>query len=85
MTDNEIAIRAAINILRDSVESGRMPSGEKLPPESSAVHAKAAEHFEAVLRTIGSRSAMFFAPPSMEPPAENRVTADHRNHHTAPA
>ncbi|OYW46304.1 MAG: hypothetical protein B7Z36_04885 [Novosphingobium sp. 12-63-9] len=53
MTDNEIAIRAAINVLRDSVESGRMPSGERLTPESSAVHEKAAEHFEAILRTIG--------------------------------
>ncbi len=53
MTDNEIAIRAAINVLRDSVESGRMPSGEKLTPEGSAVHEKAAEHFEALLRAIG--------------------------------
>jgi hypothetical protein len=27
MTDDEIAIRAAINVLRDTLESRRMPSG----------------------------------------------------------
>lgn len=30
MTDTEIALRAALNVLRDSVESRRMPSDEPL-------------------------------------------------------
>ncbi|AOH87095.1 hypothetical protein AWL63_23220 (plasmid) [Sphingomonas panacis] len=51
MTDNEIAFRAAINLLRDSVESGKMPSGEKLTAESRALHERAAEHLEELLRS----------------------------------
>lgn len=50
MSEDEIAFRAAINLLRDSIESGRMPSGEKLTSDSSALHQRAAEHLEALLR-----------------------------------
>lgn len=50
MSEDEIAFRAAINLLRDSVESGRMPSGEKLTSDSSALHQRAAEHLETLLR-----------------------------------
>ena len=50
MTDNEIAFRAAINLLRDSVESGNMPSNERLTAESRALHERAAEHLEGLLR-----------------------------------
>jgi hypothetical protein len=32
MTDDEIAFRAAINVLRDTLESRRMPSGLPLAP-----------------------------------------------------
>lgn len=46
MADDEIALRAAINLLRDSVESGRMPSGESLTPAASALHERAAERLE---------------------------------------
>jgi hypothetical protein len=50
MTDDEIAFRAAINILRDSIESGRMPSGEPLPPDAAALHERAARHLEKMIR-----------------------------------
>lgn len=50
MTEDEIAFRAAINVLRDSIESGRMPSGLPLTPDAAEVHARAAERLEALLR-----------------------------------
>ena len=46
------ALRAAVNVLRDSAESGRMPSGEALPPAAFAVHAEAADRLEAELRGL---------------------------------
>jgi hypothetical protein len=49
MTDDEIASRAAINVLRDSIESGRMPSGLPLAPDAAALHERGAEHLEALL------------------------------------
>jgi hypothetical protein len=50
MTEDQIALHAAINVLRDSIESRRMPSREPLPPDSIALHERAAQHLEAVLR-----------------------------------
>lgn len=50
MTEDEIALRAAINVLRDSIESGRTPSGEPLTPTAFASHERAAERLEALLR-----------------------------------
>jgi hypothetical protein len=44
--DPQDALRAAINVLRDSVESGRMPSRLKLTPEAAALHAGAADCLE---------------------------------------
>jgi hypothetical protein len=52
MTDTEIALRAAINLLRDSVESGNMPSGERLTIESQALHERAAEQLERLLADL---------------------------------
>lgn len=49
MTETEISYRAAINVLRDSVESQRMPSGEPLAPDALALHARAADHIEDLL------------------------------------
>jgi hypothetical protein len=54
MTDDEIAFRAAINILRDSIESGRMPSGEPLAPDAAELHEIAARRLETLLRQIGA-------------------------------
>lgn len=50
LSDEEIAFRAAINVLRDSIESGRMPSGQPLAPDAVALHERAAEHLEGLLR-----------------------------------
>ncbi len=46
MTDDEIAFRAALNILRDSIESGRMPSGLPLEPDAKTLHERAADHLD---------------------------------------
>jgi hypothetical protein len=50
MTDDEIALRAAI--LRDSIESGRMPSGQPLRPDAAGLHERAARHLEGLLRKV---------------------------------
>ena len=55
MTEDEIAFRAAINILRDSVETGRMPSGEPLHPDAADLHRRAADHLEILLRQTSPR------------------------------
>jgi len=52
MTGDEIAFRAAINILRDNIESGRMPSGIPLPPDAANLHERAAKHLEGLLRHV---------------------------------
>jgi hypothetical protein len=39
VTETEIAFRAAINVLRDSVECQRMPSGLPLQPDAVEIHA----------------------------------------------
>lgn len=46
MTETEIAFRAAINVLRDSVEARRMPSGEPLEADGVPRHARATDHIE---------------------------------------
>ena len=53
MIDTEIALEAAINVLRDSVESRRMPSGLPLQPDAVEVHARAADLLERLLRQAG--------------------------------
>jgi hypothetical protein len=52
MTEDELALRAAINVLRDTVESGRMPSGQPLAPDAADLHERAAQHLEAMLRRL---------------------------------
>src|SRR5580704_2395178 len=47
--NDEIALRAAIKLLRNSVENGRMPSGQPLDPDAAALHQHAAEHLEDML------------------------------------
>ena len=49
MSDDEIAFRTAINVLRDSIEAGRMPSGEALTPFASELHKLAARHLEQLM------------------------------------
>jgi len=52
LTEDEIAFRAAINVLRDSSESGQMPSGLPLAPDAEELHARAAENLEGLLRRV---------------------------------
>jgi hypothetical protein len=52
MTEIEIAMRAAINVLRDTIESGRLPSGEPLTPEAAALHARAAARLERLAEVL---------------------------------
>jgi RimJ/RimL family protein N-acetyltransferase len=56
MTETEIALEAAINVLRDSVESQRMPSGLPLQPDAVEIHARAADHLERLLRETGGKA-----------------------------
>ena len=55
MRDDEIALRAAINVPRDSTESHRMPSGVPLLPESEKVHRWAAERLESMIGRVNRR------------------------------
>jgi hypothetical protein len=52
MTRIEIALRAAISVLRDSIESKRMPSGQPLPPNGVELHAQAVDDLENWLRRL---------------------------------
>ena len=52
MSDDEIAFRTAINVLGDSIEAGRMPSGEALTPFASELHKQAARHLEHLMRLM---------------------------------
>lgn len=45
---NDWALTAAINVLRDSAESGRMPSGQVVSPEVIELHRQAAQRLEAM-------------------------------------
>jgi len=58
MTEDEIALRAALNVLRDSVETGRMPSGEALTPPALDLHRRAIEHFDSQLRALQAASVL---------------------------
>jgi hypothetical protein len=47
-----LALRAAINVLRDSAESRKMPSGEPLDEASVQLHFDAAETLEESLSDL---------------------------------
>jgi hypothetical protein len=47
-----LALRAAINVLRDSAESRRMPSGEPLDESSVQLHFDAADTLEESLSAL---------------------------------
>jgi hypothetical protein len=47
-----LALRAAINVLRDSAESRKMPSGETLDDASIELHFDAAETLEEALSAL---------------------------------
>lgn len=52
MNPDEAALRAALNVLRDSVESGRMPSGLPLEPPGRDMHERAIERLEGLLQRV---------------------------------
>jgi len=52
MSRDEAAIRTALNVLRDIVQSGRMPSGLPLEPAVRDMHERAIDHLEELLRQI---------------------------------
>jgi hypothetical protein len=56
MSETEIAYHAAINVLRDTVESGRMPHGAKIDSDVSALHRRAADHLKSLLDDLRNGS-----------------------------
>ena len=48
--EDEIALRAAINVLRDTIESRRMPSGQPLARDAAELHERAVDRLETLLR-----------------------------------
>jgi hypothetical protein len=50
--NTEIALRAALNVLRDSIESGRMASGIELEPTARAAHEAAIAELERLLAGV---------------------------------
>jgi hypothetical protein len=61
MTDDEIALYTAVNLLRDSIKCGRMPSGKPLAPDVIALHERAVENLDMLLRrlAVGRLSGFF--------------------------
>ena len=58
MSDNpELALLAAINVLRDSIETGRMPSGVALEPEALVMHEAAIVECERLLAAAREATA----------------------------
>jgi hypothetical protein len=58
MSMDEAALRAALNVLRDSVESGRMPSGLPLEAAARDMHVRAIEHLEPLLQQVEAGRAL---------------------------
>lgn len=54
MTDLEIALRAAVNVLRDTIESGKMPSGEPLAADTKALHEQSADRLDKLARAVSA-------------------------------
>jgi hypothetical protein len=50
--DLDTALLAAINVLRDSTESGRMPSSEPLTGDAAELHREAARHLDELRRDM---------------------------------
>jgi hypothetical protein len=65
MSPDELALRAALNVLRDSVEAGRMPSGLTLEPAARDMHERAIERLEPLLRQVQAGRAP--RPPAPKP------------------
>ena len=66
MSTDEAALRAALNVLRDSVEAGRMPSGLPLEPRARDMHEQAIVSLE---RLLERAAGVFGAEGSQPTPA----------------
>jgi hypothetical protein len=51
MTNPEIHLHLAVNLLRDAAESRRYPSGEPMPDDMVELHDKAAAYLETLAKT----------------------------------
>ena len=68
MSDNpELALLAAINVQRASVETGRMPSGIELAPEALAMHEAAIVECDRLLAATREATAWVSAWPHSSP------------------
>jgi hypothetical protein len=52
MSKDEAALRCAVDLLADSLESGRMPSGLLLEPAAREMHERTLDHFQELLRQV---------------------------------
>ena len=50
ISEDEIALRAAINVLEDTIESKRKPSGAQLEPDATEVHRRSADRLRGMMR-----------------------------------
>jgi hypothetical protein len=50
MSDQDVAQHAAIKLLPDTIEPGRMPSGLSLTLEVSSLYERAAQYLEGLLK-----------------------------------
>lgn len=55
MTEADITYTAAINVLRDTIKSRRLPSGLPLEPDAAALHERAARHIEKLRADLRER------------------------------
>lgn len=58
MTPDELALRAAINVLQDSIESRCMPSGEPLEGPGLDMHRQAARRLASLLLAVQAGTAL---------------------------
>lgn len=61
---DELVVRTALNVLRDSVESGKMPSGLPLEGAALDMHRRAIDHLETVLRPVAAGAKLRMGGPS---------------------
>ncbi len=54
MTDDENDLRAAINSLPDNIEIGQMPSSRALAADAKALHERATDDLENMLRLLAA-------------------------------
>lgn len=64
---DELVLRTALNVLRDSVESGKMPSGLPLEGAALDMHRRAIDHLEAVVSPVQRGAKLRASTPNRRP------------------